>query len=93
MDIIIKLKRELVDENITDLFVGVKTATYEHLGWFTLRVFYEEANINQLSNHLDILFKEYFKHCDYIGTMINGMPYAATSDNKNVKAIMQKLLK
>lgn len=93
MEIMIKLKSELVDENITDLFTGVKTATYEHLGWFTLKVFYEEANVNQLSYHLDVLFKEYFKQCERIGMRINDMPYVATSDNKNVKSIMKKLLK
>ena len=30
---------------------------------------------------------------DRVGMRINDMPYVATSDNKNVKAIMQKLLK
>ena len=93
MEVIMKLKSELVDENITDLFTGVKTATYEHLGWFTLKVFYEEVNVNQLSHHLDVLFKDYFQHSERIGMRINDMPYVATSDNKNVKAIMQKLLK
>ncbi|MGO1819735.1 MAG: hypothetical protein ACTH0S_08620 [Senegalia sp. (in: firmicutes)] len=93
MEIMIKLKSELVDENIADLFTGVKTSTYEHSNWFTLKVFYEEANVNQLSNHLDVLFKEYFKYHDRVGMRINNMPYVATSDNKNVKAIMQKLLK
>lgn len=93
MEIMIKLKSELVEENIADLFTGVKTSTYEHSNWFTLKVFYEEVNVNQLSNHLDALFKEYFKHCERIGMRINGMPYVATSDNKNIKPIMKKLLK
>lgn len=93
MKIVVKLKRELVDENITDLFVGVEASTYKHNNWVTLKVFYEEANVNQLSYHLDVLFKEYFKQRDRVGMRINDMPYVATSDNKNVKAIMQKLLK
>lgn len=93
MEIMIKLKRELVDENITDLFTGLETSIYEHSNWFTLKVFYEEANVNQLSSHLDALFKVYFQQCERIGMRINDMPYVATSDNKNVKAIMQKLLK
>lgn len=93
MEIMIKLKSELVDENITDLFTGLKTSMYEHSNWFTLKVFYEETNVNQLSSHLDALFKVYFQQCERIGMRINDMPYVATSDNKNVKAIMQKLLK
>lgn len=93
MEIIMKLKRELVDENIADLFTGLKTSMYEHSNWFTLKVFYEETNVNQLSSHLDALFKVYFQQCERIGMRINDMPYVATSDNKNVKAIMQKLLK
>lgn len=93
MEIMIKLKNELVDENITDLFIGVETSTYKHDNWFTLRVFYEEANINQLSYSLNVLFKEYLKYHDRIGMRINDMPYVATSDNKNIKPIMKKLLK
>lgn len=93
MEIMIKLKSELVDENIADLFTGLKTSMYKHSNWFTLKVFYEEVNANQLSYHLDVLFKEYFKYHDRVGMRINNMPYVATSDNKNVKAIMQKLLK
>lgn len=93
MKIIVKLKRDLVDENITDLFVGVEASAYKHSNWVTLEVFYEEANVNQLSYHLDVLFKAYFKQRDRVGMRINDMPYVATSDNKNVKAIMQKLLK
>lgn len=54
---------------------------------------YEDNDVYQLSYHLDVLFKEYFKYHDRIGMRINNMPYMATSDNKNVKAIMQKLLK
>lgn len=94
MEIIIKLKRKLVDENITDLFVGVEeVSTVTNKDWLSLKVSYEDININQLSYHLDVLFKDYFKYHDRVGMRINDMPYVATSDNKNVKAIMQKLLK
>lgn len=93
MEVIIKLKRELVDENITNLFVGAEVSTVKNKDWLSLKVSYEDININQLSYHLDVLFKEYFKHCDRVGMRINDMPYVATSDNKNVKTIMQKLLK
>lgn len=93
MEVIIKLKRELVDESITDLFVGVDTSVATYKDWLSLKVSYEDININQLSYHLDVLFKEYFQYCERIGMRINDMPYIATSDNKNVKAIMQKLLK
>lgn len=93
MKIVVKLKSELVDENITDLFTGLETSTYKHSSWLMLKVFYEEANVNQLSSHLDALFKVYFQQRDRIGMRINDMPYVATSDNKNVKAIMEKLLK
>lgn len=93
MKIVVKLKSELVDENITDLFTGVETSTYKHSSWLMLKVFYEVENIYQLSNHLEVLFKDYFKHSERIGMRINDMPYVATSDNKNVKAIMEKLLK
>ena len=94
MEIIIKLKIKLVDENITDLFVGVKeVSTVTNKDWMSLKVSYEDNDVYQLSYHLDVLFKEYFKYHDRIGMRINNMPYMATSDNKNVKAIMQKLLK
>lgn len=93
MEVIIKLKRKLVDENIGSLFLGVEVSTVTNKDWLSLKVFYEDININQLSYHLDVLFKEYFKYHDRIGMRINDMPYVATSDNKNVKAIMQKLLK
>lgn len=93
MEIIMKLKRELVDENIAEVFVGVEVSTITNKNWVSLKVSYEEVNVNQLSNHLDALFKVYFQQCERIGMRINDMPYVATSDNKNVKAIMQKLLK
>lgn len=93
MEIIMKLKRELVDENIAEVFVGVEVSTITNKNWVSLKVSYAEANVNQLSYHLDALFKEYFKYHDRVGMRINNMPYVATSDNKNVKAIMQKLLK
>ena len=93
MEVIIKLKRKLVDENIESLFLGVEVSTVTNKDWLSLKVSYEDININQLSYHLDVLFKEYFKYHDRIGMRINDMPYVATSDNKNVKAIMQKLLK
>jgi len=93
MEVIIKLKKELVDENISELFVGVEVSTIMNKGWVSLKVSYEENNVNQLSYHLDVLFKEYFKYHDRIGMRINNMTYMATSDNKNVKEIMQKLLK
>lgn len=93
MEIIMKLKRELVDENIADLFVGVEVSTITNKNWVSLKVSYEDTNIYQLSYSLNVLFKEYFKYHDRVGMRINDMPYVATSDNKNVKAIMQKLLK
>ena len=93
MEVIIKLKKELVDENIAELFVGVEVSTVVNKNWVSLKVSYEDNDVYQLSYHLDVLFKEYFKYHDRIGMRINNMPYMATSDNKNVKAIMQKLLK
>ena len=92
MEIIMKLKRELVDENIADLFTGVEVSTITSRNWVSLKVSYEDTNIYQLSYSLNVLFKEYFKYHDRVGMRINNMPYVATSDNKNVKAIMQKLL-
>lgn len=93
MEIIMKLKRELVDENIAEVFVGVEVSTIVNKDWVSLKVSYEDTNIYQLSYSLNVLFKEYFKYHDRVGMRINNMPYVATSDNKNVKAIMQKLLK
>lgn len=93
MEIIVKLKRELVDENITDLFVGVEASIVTHKDWLSLKVSYEDSDVYRVSYSLDALFKAYFKQCDRVGMRINDMPYVATSDNKNVKAIMQKLLK
>lgn len=93
MEVIIKLKRELVDENIENLFVGVKVSTVMNKDWLSLKVFYEDTDIYRLSYSLNVLFKEYFKYHERVGMRINNMPYVATSDNKNVKAIMQKLLK
>lgn len=93
MEIIMKLKRELVDENIADLFTGVEVSTITNKNWVSLKVSYEDTNIYQLSYSLNVLFKEYFKYHDRVGMRINNMPYVATSDNKNIKAIMQKLLK
>lgn len=93
MEIIMKLKRELVDENIVDLFTGVEVSTITNKNWVSLKISYEDTNIYQLSYSLSVLFKEYFKYHDRVGMRINNMPYVATSDNKNVKTIMQKLLK
>lgn len=93
MEIIVKLKRELVDENITDLFVGVEASIVIYKDWLSLKVSYEDSDVYRVSYSLDVLFKEYFKQRDRVGMRINDMPYVATSDNKNVKAIMQKLLK
>ena len=93
MEVIMKLKRELVDENIAEVFVGVEVSTIMNKDWVSLKVSYEDTNIYQLSYSLNVLFKEYFKYHDRVGMRINNMPYVATSDNKNVKAIMQKLLK
>ncbi len=93
MEIIMKLKRELVDENIAEVFVGVEVSTIMNKDWVSLKVSYEDTDIYQLSYSLNVLFKEYFKYHDRVGMRINNMPYIATSDNKNVKAIMQKLLK
>lgn len=93
MEVIIKLKRELVDENIAEVFVGVEVSTVTNKNWMSLKVSYEDTDIYRLSYSLNVLFKEYFKYYDSVGMRINDMPYVATSDNKNVKAIMQKLLK
>lgn len=93
MEIIMKLKRELVDENIVDLFTGVEVSTITNKNWVSLKISYEDTDIYQLSYSLSVLFKEYFKYHDRVGMRINNMPYVATSDNKNVKTIMQKLLK
>ena len=93
MEIIMKFKRELVDENIVDLFTGVEVSTITNKNWVSLKISYEDTNIYQLSYSLSVLFKEYFKYHDRVGMRINNMPYVATSDNKNVKTIMQKLLK
>ena len=93
MEVIMKLKRELVDENIADLFTGVEVSIISNKNWVSLKVSYEDTNIYQLSYSLSVLFKDYFKYHDRVGMRINDMPYVATSDNKNVKAIMQKLLK
>lgn len=93
MEVIMKLKRELVDENIAEVFVGVEVSTIMNKDWVSLKVSYEDTNIYQLSYSLNVLFKEYFKYHDRVGMRINNMPYIATSDNKNVKAIMQRLLK
>ena len=93
MEVIMKLKRELVDENIAEVFVGVEVSTIMNKDWVLLKVSYEDTNIYQLSYSLNVLFKEYFKYHDRVGMRINNMPYIATSDNKNVKAIMQRLLK
>ena len=93
MEVIMKLKRELVDENIADLFTGVEVSIISNKNWVSLKVSYEDINIYQLSYSLSVLFKDYFKYHDRVGMRINDMPYVATSDNKNVKAIMQKLLK
>lgn len=93
MEIIIKLKRDLVDESITDVFVGVEASTVTYKDWLSLKVSYEDADVYRLSYSLNVLFREYFKYHDSVGMRINDMPYVATSDNKNVKAIMQKLLK
>ena len=93
MEIIVKLKRELVDENITEVFVGVEASIITNKNWVSLKISYEDTNIYQLSYSLSVLFKEYFKYHDRVGMRINNMPYVATSDNKNVKAIMHKLLK
>lgn len=93
MEVIIKLKKELVDENIADVFVGVEVSTVTYKDWLSLKVSYEDTDIYRLSYSLNVLFREYFKYHDSVGMRINDMPYVATSDNKNVKAIMQKLLK
>ena len=93
MEVVMKLKRELVDENIAEVFVGVEVSTIMNKDWVSLKVSYEDTNIYQLSYSLNVLFKEYFKYHDRVGMRINNMPYIATSDNKNVKAIMQRLLK
>ena len=83
----------MYDENIAEVFVGVEVSTIVNKDWVSLKVSYEDANVNKLSYSLNVLFKEYFKYHDRVGMRINNMPYVATSDNKNVKAIMQKLLK
>lgn len=93
MEVIIKLKKELVDENIADVFVGVEVSIVTYKDWLSLKVSYEDTDIYRLSYSLNVLFREYFKYHDSVGMRINDMPYVATSDNKNVKAIMQKLLK
>lgn len=93
MEVIIKLKRELVDENIANIFIGLETSIVTHKEWLSLKVNYEDADVQRLSFHLNALLKDYFRHSERIGMMINDMSYVATSDNKNVKVIMQKLLK
>lgn len=93
MEVIIKLKRELVDENIANIFIGLETSIVTHKEWLSLKVNYEDADVQRLSFHLNALLKDYFRHSDRVGMRINNMPYVATSDNKNIRTIMQKLLK
>lgn len=93
MEVIIKLKRELVDDNIANIFVGLETSIVTYKDWLSLKVNYEDADVQRLSFRLNTLLKDYFRHSERVGMRINDMPYVATSDNKNIRTIMQKLLK
>src|SRR5699024_9137808 len=93
MEVIIKLKRELVDDNIANIFVGLETSIVTYKDWLSLKVNYEDTDVQLLSFHLNVLLKDYFRHSERVGMRINDMPYVATRDNKNIRTIMQKLLK
>lgn len=93
MEIMIKLPTEKVQKDVVDLMGNLETKLHESKQWLTLTVYYKNTDISQLSYYLDTLLKEMFEHSDRIGMRINEMPYIATSDNKNVRAIMEKLLK
>src|SRR5699024_12323738 len=91
MEVIIKLKRELVDDNIAHVFVGLETTIVTYKEWLSLKVNYEDAEVQRLSFNLTALLKDYIRHSEGVGMIINDMPYVATSDDKIIRKNTKKV--